>query len=447
VGGPDGDSLARVEAALSQRWPENKLDPSLERIRDLLGLLGDPHRSCPVVHIAGTNGKTSTARLIDGLLREAGLRTGLMTSPHLDRVTERISLHGAPLDEERFVAAYDEIAPYLPLVDARHPDAPLSFFEVLTALGFVVFADAPVDVAVVEVGMGGSWDATNVVHGEVCVVTPIGLDHADYLGDTVEEVAAEKAGIVKRGSFLVLAHQEPAAAEVVLGRAAEVGATVAREGREFGVRHREVAVGGQLLSLRGLSATYDDVVVPLFGAHQAQNAACALAAVEALIGRDGLDPDVVRAGFLGTTSPGRLEVVRRSPTVLVDAAHNPHGGRALAAALRDSFAFDRLVGVVSVLGGKDVVGLLEELDPVLDHVVVTVNSSPRALPAEDLAAVATEIFGPDRVSLVEHLPDAVDTAIAVAEEEGTLAGTGVLATGSVVTAADVRRLFGAEGPA
>jgi dihydrofolate synthase/folylpolyglutamate synthase len=324
-----GGGLAGVEAELARRWPENKLDPSLDRIRDLLHLLGDPHRQYPVVHVAGTNGKTSTARMIDSLLRESGLRTGRMTSPHLDRVTERISLHGLPLDEERFVAAYEEIAGYLTLVDERHPEAPLSFFEVVTALGFAVFADAPVDVAVVEVGLGGTWDATNVVHGEVCVITPIGLDHSDYLGDTLEEIAAEKAGIVKPGSFLVLAQQEVAAAEVVLRRAAEVGATVAREGLEFGVRHRDVAVGGQQLSLQGLATSYDDVVVPLFGAHQAQNAACALAAVEALIARDGLDPDVVRAGFLDARSPGRLEVVRRSPTVLVDAAHNPHGGRAL----------------------------------------------------------------------------------------------------------------------
>ena len=252
-------SLAEVESALARRWPESRLDPTLERVRDLLDVLGSPQTAYPVLLVAGTNGKTSTARMVDALLRELGLRVGRYTSPHLERVTERISLDGEPLADDRFVQAFTEIEPYLDLVDARH-EHPLSYFETLTALAYAVFADAPVDVAVVEVGMGGTWDATNVVDATVAVVTPVGLDHQAYLGDTIELIAGEKAGIVKAGGFAVLARQEVAAAEVLLRRVAEVGATVAREGLEFGVLTRSLAVGGQLLELRGLAGTYPDVL-------------------------------------------------------------------------------------------------------------------------------------------------------------------------------------------
>ncbi|MGZ4611393.1 MAG: bifunctional folylpolyglutamate synthase/dihydrofolate synthase, partial [Actinomycetes bacterium] len=340
-------SLAEVESALAVRWPESILDPTLDRVRDLLDVLGSPQTAYPVLLVAGTNGKTSTARMADVLLRELGLRVGRYTSPHLERVTERITLDGEPLSDQAFARAYDEIEPYLALVDARH-EHPLSYFETLTAMAYAVFADAPVDVAVVEVGMGGTWDATNAVDATVAVVTPVGLDHQAYLGETIEQIAAEKAGVVKSGGFAVLAQQELPAAEVLLRRVAEVGATVAREGLEFGVVSRALAVGGQLLDLRGLAGEYDDVLLPLLGPHQATNAAVALAAVEALLGNghDPLDLDAVRAGFAAATSPGRLEVVRRGPTVLLDAAHNPAGARALAAALSTDFAFSRLVAVV-----------------------------------------------------------------------------------------------------
>ena len=435
-------SLAEVEAALAVRWPESQLDPSLTRISDLMTVLGDPQGAIPVILVAGTNGKTSTARMIDSVLRGFGLRVGRYTSPHLESVTERISLDGEPVPQERFVDAYVEIAPYLELVDSRHPQ-PLSYFEVLTAMAYSIFADSPVDVAVVEVGMGGTWDATNVAHAQVAVVTPIALDHQAYLGDTIEEIAGEKAGIIAADSVAVLAQQSLEAAEVLLRRVAEVGATVAREGLEFGVISRTLAVGGQLLDLKGLGGDYDGVLLTLMGAHQAHNAAVALAAVEAFLGGGAgrLDIDAVRSGFAAATSPGRLEVVRRGPTVLVDAAHNPDGARTLAAALTEDYAFDRLVGVIGVLSDKDAAGLLEALEPVLSQVVVTRTSSPRALDPDELGAIAVSIFGADRVQVVPGLADALAEAVALAEEYGPLAQSGVLVTGSVVTAGEARAML------
>jgi dihydrofolate synthase/folylpolyglutamate synthase len=301
-----------------------------------------------------------------------------------------------------------------------------------------------VDAAVVEVGLGGSWDATNVVDGRVAVVTPVAVDHREYLGDTVEEIAGEKAGIIKRGAVAVLSHQPEAAAEVLLRRAAEVGATIAREGLEFGVRTREVAVGGQLLGLEGLAGSYDEVFLPLHGAHQAQNAACAVAAVEALLGggRDALDADAVRAAFARVRSPGRLEVFRRGSTVLVDAAHNPAGAHALAEAVTEEFTFGSLVGVVAALRDKDVLGILEELEPVIDLVVATENSSPRAMRLEDMVGLALQVFGEDRVYQAATMPEAIDVAGGLAEREAPLGGGGVLVTGSVVTAGDARMLLG-----
>ncbi len=436
--------LARVEAELATRWPESRLDPTLERIEALVDVLGSPQRSYPVVHITGTNGKTSTARIIDALFRSFGLRTGRSTSPHLASVTERISIDGEPISAQRFVEIYDDVAPYLEMVDAKLP-IPLSYFEVLTAMAYVAFADAPVDVAVVEVGMGGSWDSTNVADGRVAVVTPVAIDHANYLGDTVEKIATEKAGIIKPDAVAILAEQEPAAAQVLLARVAEVGATVAREGMEFGVTERRVAIDGQQLTLQGLGGSYDEVFLPLFGAHQAQNAACALAAVEAFFGAGqdhGLVAETVRQGFAAAASPGRLEPVRSSPTVLVDAAHNPHGMRASVAALEESFHFRRLVGVIAMLADKDVRGMLEVLEPVLDAVVVTENSSHRRIPADDLAAEVVDVFGPDRVSVEPRLDDALESAVALAEEDGELmGGGGVLVTGSVITAGDARLLL------
>ncbi len=437
--------LAVVEQEILSRAPEHDIDPTLDRVRELLDLLGSPHRSAPVVQVAGTNGKTSTTRMIEVLLREFGLRTGQFTSPHLESMRERIAFDGASIDPERFLATYDDVAPYLDLVDSHHAHR-LSFFEVLTAMAFAGFADAPVDVAVVEVGLGGTWDSTNVADAQVAVVTPIAVDHTRWLGHTVEEIAGEKAGILKPGSYGVLAQQPVEAAEVLLRRSVEVDAIVAREGLEFGVLSRTVAVGGQLLAIRGLAGEYDDVFLPLHGLHQAHNAAVALAAVEAFLGgahgeRGRLDPDIVRAGFASATSPGRLEVIRSSPTVVLDAAHNPAGARATAAALEESFGFTRLVGVVGAMADKDVRGVLEAFEPVLAEVVVTEAGSDRAMPADELGALAVEVFGPDRVEVTPRLDDAIDSAVALAEEDGDLAGAGVLVTGSVVTVGAARTLL------
>jgi dihydrofolate synthase / folylpolyglutamate synthase len=438
------EPLARVQADLARRYPaEDRMVPDLVRMTLLLDLLGSPQRAYPSVHLTGTNGKSSTARMVDALLQAAGLRPGRYTSPHLQSVTERITIDGIPVGEERFAEVFDEIAPLVELVDQRSEDR-MTFFEVLTAMAFSAFADAPVDVAVLEVGLGGRWDATNVVHAQTCVVLPVGMDHAALLGPTLADVAAEKAGIVHEGATVVLAQQPPEAAAVLLRHCVEVGATVAREGLEFGVVERRTGVGGQLLDLQGLGGRYDDVFLPLHGPHQAANAAAALAAVEAFLGggQGPLDPELVREGFARVESPGRLEVARTSPTVLLDAAHNPAGMAATIAGVAESFAFTSLVAVVACLVDKDVEGMLAALEPAVTAVVVTQNSSPRRMPVDDMHALATEVFGEDRVFVEDALDDALDTAIARAEGEAAHGGAGVLVTGSVVTVGEARTLFG-----
>ncbi|WP_076820839.1 bifunctional folylpolyglutamate synthase/dihydrofolate synthase [Pseudofrankia asymbiotica] len=438
--GTAGDDLSRVEKALAGRFP-HRMIPDLERMRDLVDLLGHPERSFPVVHLTGTNGKTSTARMIDALLRAFGLRPGRYTSPHLESVTERISIDGPPASTEVFARAFDDVLPYVEIVDGRHPER-VTFFELLTAMAFSAFADAPVDVGIVEVGMGGTWDATNVVDSVVQVVTPIGLDHRE-LGSTVEEVAGEKAGILRPDALAVLGTQPLGAARVLAERAAELGTTLAREGLEFGVARRHVAVGGQMLTLRGLGGDYDEIFLPLHGEHQAHNAACALAAVEAFLGggAGSLDVEAVRAGFASASSPGRLEVVRRSPTVVLDGAHNVAGAQSLAAALTDSFAFDLVVGVVGLLSDKDAHGMLSVLEPVFTSIVITQSSSPRALPVDELAAAAVEIFGADRVEVTPRLDDAIETAVRLVEEDAELGGGGVVVTGSLTTVGEARHLL------
>ncbi len=441
-------TYAEVEDALLSRWPETRLEPSLDRIRAFTELLGDPQRAYPVIHLTGTNGKTSTSRMIDTLLRALELRTGRFTSPHVEKMSERITIDGSPLTDEEFVRAFNDVAPYTHLVDASELH-PLSFFETIVGMAYAAFADAPVDVAVVEVGMGGVWDATNVADGQVAAVLPIAVDHAKYLGDQPVMIAREKAGIIKAGATAVLAEQSPEVAEVLLGQAAEVGATVAREGIEFGVTSRVSAVGGQVVTLQGLRATYSDVFLPLYGAHQAQNAAVALAAVEAFQGDRPLDDDLVAAALGQVSSPGRLEVVRHSPTIVLDAAHNPHGAEAASEALADSFAFDPLIGVIGVMADKDAVGVLAAFEPHLAHVVCTQNSTLRAMPAADLGAAAREIYGDHRVTVVSSLADAIDQATALAEAGGaTTASIGsgaVLVTGSVVTVGEARSMLKGRG--
>lgn len=417
----------------------------LQKIRDLMDVLGSPQRAYPSIHLTGTNGKTSTARMIDSLLRAHGLHTGRYTSPHLETVRERISLDGEPVSEERLVAVYDEVAPLAELIDKQVAE-PLTYFDMTTALAYATFADAPVDIAVVEVGLGGEEDATNVIEAGVCVLTPIGLDHTEWLGDTIEDIAWAKAGIIHNGATVITALQDEDAMRPILERSADMGATVAREGSEFGVVRRDIAVGGQMLALQGLGGVYDEIFLPLFGAHQAQNAALALAAVEAFLGAGKdrqLEVDLIREGFAMVDSPGRLERVRSAPTILLDGAHNPHGMAATVKALEEEFAFRHLVAVVAVLGDKDAEGLLDLLEPVVAELVVTQNSSPRSMPLQELAQLATEIFGEHRVTVADTMPDAIEEAVVLAESntDGEHSGVGVLVTGSVVTVADARKLL------
>jgi dihydrofolate synthase/folylpolyglutamate synthase len=516
--------LAEIERAIISRRPEHSIDPTLDRIAALVDMLGDPHRAYPVIHLTGTNGKTSTARMTERLLRARGLRTGLFTSPHLTSIRERICIDGEPLSSGQFIAAYEDIEPYLDLVDASQ-DARLSFFEVLVGMAFATFADTPVDVAVIEVGIGGFWDNTNVADGAVAVLTPISIDHVRWLGTTVEEIATEKSGIIKPGAVAVIGQQPPQALPILLRRAAEVGATVARQGTEFGVLSRELAVGGQRVDIRGLLGDYDDLFLPLFGAHQAGNLACAIAAVEAFARPDAtaapsgpggpaggaedlasqaraalalkpqlngvdhggaeletgqlahlgssdedlddgdaggglqerdrsedpeqggpLDLALVREAVAEMSSPGRLEIVRRSPVVIVDAAHNPAGMAATVAALDEAFSFTALIAVLSISADKDIPGILDELEPVATQVVATRNAAGRAMDADDLADAAQAVFGADRVSVAPHLDEAIEVAVALADEadadsDGGPGGALVLIAGSVITAGEARTLL------
>ncbi|WP_242636729.1 bifunctional folylpolyglutamate synthase/dihydrofolate synthase [Myceligenerans salitolerans] len=428
--------------------PEHKIDPTMARVERVLELLGDPHRTFRAVHITGTNGKSSTARMVESLVREHGLRTGLFTSPHLSSVTERIQIDGEPLDEDRFVEVFEDVAPYIGVAD-RESEAdggpPLSFFEVLTVMAFAAFADAPVDVAVVEVGLGGTWDSTNVVDAPVAVLTPVAMDHERWLGHSIAEIAAEKAGIIKDGATAIVAAQREDADIEIRARAERTGARLIREGVDLEVAGRQLAVGGQLVALRTPGGLYTDVYVPLHGEHQAHNALLALAATEALIsGGKALDGGVVESGFAQASSPGRLEVVRSSPTMIVDAAHNPAGAEAMAETLEEAFDLRRVIGVVGIMADKDAEGLLAVLEPSLAEIVVTRNSNERSMEPEELAEVANEVFGEDRVHVAADLTEAIQIATDLAEagdDVGVGAGSAVLVTGSVVTVADARTLL------
>lgn len=428
---------------LQSRWPESQLEPSLARIASVVELMGDPHRVFPVIQVAGTNGKSSTSRITESILRAYGLRTGLFTSPHLVRIGERICLDGVPVGDERLLAAWQEAEPYVRVVDAQSQadgGPRLSFFEVLTALAFAIFADAPVDVAVVEVGMGGTWDATNVVDAQVCIVTPIGLDHMEYLGETIAAIAGEKAGIITGDADVVLAEQPREAAAVLHDRCAAFDITPQREGVEFAVTDRVVAVGGQMIGVRGTRGVYPDLFLPLLGDHQSHNAACAIAGVESFL-HQPLDIDLVREGLAQVVIPGRLQMLRQGPAVIVDAAHNPHGAAALATAIQQYYSFDSIVAVVGMLQGKDASGFLEILMPVIDELVITSPQSPRAMDAHELASIAESVSGVLPISVVASVPDAIDAAIGIAESRP--GASAVIIAGSVVLAGDAMRVVGA----
>ncbi|WP_232216128.1 bifunctional folylpolyglutamate synthase/dihydrofolate synthase [Promicromonospora sukumoe] len=443
------EAFEAVRREIAARAPEFDIDPTMARVERVLELLGDPHRAYRTVHITGTNGKSSTAGMVERLVREHGLRTGRFTSPHLTSVTERIAIDGEPLTPERFVEVFEDVAPYIGVADRESEEQGgprLSFFEVLTVMAFAAFADAPVDVAVIEVGMGGTWDSTNVVDGEVAVITPVAMDHERWLGSTIEEIATEKSGIIKKDAVAVIAEQPDAALEPILARAQSVNAHLIREGVDLEVADRRIAVGGQLLDLRTPAGVYTEIFLPLHGAHQAHNALLALAATEALIsGGRALGAEIVEAGFADVKVPGRLELVRSSPTVLVDVAHNPAGAEALVDALGESFNLERVVAVVAVMADKDSEGFLSVLEPSIAEIVVTRNSSERSADPEDLAEVAREVFGEERVHVADRLDEALQVAADLAEADetaGAAAGTGVLVTGSVVTVADARILVG-----
>ncbi|ALE06157.1 dihydrofolate synthase [Arthrobacter sp. ERGS1:01] len=450
----DEFSVESVYAELLGRAPENKMEPRLAPLFRAMEILGEPNKAFPIIHITGTNGKTSTARMIEAGLLAHGLRTGRYTSPHLSRVTERISIDGAPVADTTFVRIWDEIHPYLLIVDAELEAANetrLTYFECLTILAYAIFADEPVDVAVVEVGLGGITDATNVGDGQVAVITPISLDHTELLGDTTGAIAVEKAGIIKEGAFLISAAQPVDAAQVLLERAQEMHATYRFEGVEFGVESRTIAVGGQMITLQGLVGRYPEILLPLHGEHQAENAAVALAALEAFLGggEKELNLDLVQEGFANTTSPGRLEVLRTSPTIVVDAAHNPAGIAVSATALQEAFSFSKLVVVLGVLADKDAEEILRTLKESYGEeaaeICLTQSNSPRAIPAGELAEMAVDLgWDEDDVHIAEKLDDAIEWAVERAEANNDLAG-GVLITGSITVVGEARILLGRPG--
>ncbi len=458
TGAADAEAEQQAKEIYSEilsRAPEHKISPTIDRVAELVDLLGHPQRAYRAIHLTGTNGKTSTARMVERLLREMGLRTGRFTSPHLHTVRERIAIDGEPISAAAFVEVWRDIEPYVQMVDASlegrgHPR--LNFFEVLAAFAFAAFADAPVDVAIIEVGLGGEWDSTNVIDGEVAVMTPIARDHEKWLGHSLEEIAQVKSGIIKLldpPAVVVTAEQDDEVAAVIARRAVERGARVVAQGYDIEVAERMVAVGGQLVNLRGTGGLYTDIFLPLHGAHQAQNALLALTAVEQFLGGGALGAEVVEAAFGDATAPGRMELVRSSPAVVVDAAHNPAGAGVLVQALEEAFSFTRLVGVIGVMADKDAEGILSVLEPVLDEVVITQSRSMRSMDVDDLAEIARDVFDPDQVHVQASLPNAISFAADLAEQgqqDQIASGTGVLVAGSVILAAEARAVFGKDKP-
>lgn len=446
--------MDEVYRQIMKRAPEHDFDPSLERMRYCLDLLGNPQSSFKTIHITGTNGKGSTARLAEALIRTSGLRSGLYTSPHLERVNERIAIDGQQVSDERFVDLYEQVIDFVLLTDKHfaEQDGPaMSFFEVLTIMAIWAFADAPVDVAVIEVGMGGLWDATNVIDADAAIIGPIGMDHMQWLGDTIEQIATEKAGIIKSGSTVILGPQSSESAErIVVDRAYETSdTTLLRDGTELEVVSRMPAVGGQLATLRTPNGEYSEVPISLFGEHQAHNALAALAAAEVVLPFNGpIDGDVVAEAFGGVKVPGRIEVVRSSPTILIDGGHNVQAVTALRAAIEENFDFKQVIGVVSMMADKQVEEVLGILEPLLDQIIVTQNSEiNRVMPYRDLEKIAVTVFGRDRVIPKATMPDAIAAAVDLVDTDDDLGvgyGHGILITGSFVTAGDARMLLKEE---
>lgn len=445
-------AIQEVERQIMSRPPEhNTTNLNLDRLQRMLDLLGHPEESFRVIHITGTNGKGSTARMAEAICRAYGLRTGLTTSPHLERINERIAIDGQQLSDERFVETYNEIKDFVDIVDAESAATggpAMSFFEVLTAMAIWAFADAPVDVAIVEVGMGGRWDATNVLNADAAIIGPVDMDHMQWLGDTVEQIAQEKAGIIKEGCTTILGYQphEEEVMPILVKEAHAKHAELIRDGEEMRVLTRMPAVGGQLVSLQTPRGTYEEVPIAKFGEHQAHNALAALVAAETVIPVSGpLNGDLVAEALSSVKVPGRIEQIRTSPTIILDGGHNVNAAEALRDAIEENYDFEQLVGVISMMGDKQVEAYLGVLEPVLSEVIVTENSwKERVMPAEDLEKIAVQVFGSDRVHRVDDLPDAIQTAVNMVDAEDELGvgyGRGVLICGSFVTAGDARILL------
>lgn len=437
-------SADEVIAGLYSRQAENAVERRLDATARVLELLGHPEGTYGIIHITGTNGKSSTARIAGSILRAHGLRVGIFTSPHLVRLNERIDIDG-PLSDARLVEVWRDIEPYVQMVDAQleaEGRARLTFFEAITVLAFAAFADAPCDVVVLEVGMGGEWDSTNVANADVAVFTPIALDHAAFLGNTVTEIAATKAGIIKPNAIVVTAEQDAEALREIAERAEAADATLKQLGFDFDVVDARLGVGGQELSVRGLAGEYPGLLLPILGEHQARNAALAIAAVEAFLGggEHAIAAEVLEEGLLSAVSPGRLQLVATEPSIVLDAAHNPHGAASLAQALTEVFAFASTVGVVGILADKDVDGVLRELEPVLSEIVVTASDSPRAVPIDELASHAVAIFGADRVVVGGPVSEALAEARSLALESSS----GIIVAGSITVVGEVAALVAGE---
>ena len=428
-----------VMSALASRWPENKINPSLDRIKLLLDYLGNPQDGLKAIHIAGTNGKTSTSRMIERLLRSLDLRTGLYTSPHLVHPRERISIDGEPISVKNFEEVFNQVEPFLEIVDEKIPGGSVTFFEVLTAMAFVSFSDTPVDVISLEVGMGGRWDATNVLTPMVSVITPIDLDHQEYLGNTVEKIALEKTGIIKENIPVIVSNQSKDAAKIILAKAIENNSPIMREGIELDVLERSVGIGGQQLTIANPYGTHSELFLPLFGKHQASNAVVSLTAVEAFLDRQ-IDHDLVQEAFAEFSSPGRLQVLKRNPTIVIDAAHNPAGIKATKQGITESFQFDNLILILAFMGDKDVDQILEELKGFAQVVILTQTNSARALSVVDLAKKVKNISQfATRIESSDNSSEAIKLAIDIAKDLGNSAG--IIALGSVVLAGEIGLLI------
>ena len=428
-----------VMSALASRWPENKINPSLDRIKLLLDYLGNPQDGLKAIHIAGTNGKTSTSRMIERLLRSLDLRTGLYTSPHLVHPRERISIDGEPISVKNFEEVFSQVEPFLEIVDEKIPGGSVTFFEVLTAMAFVSFSDTPVDVISLEVGLGGRWDATNVLTPMVSVITPIDLDHQEYLGNTIEKIALEKAGIIKENIPVIVSNQSKDATKIILAKAMENNSPIMREGIELDVLERSVGIGGQQLTIANPYGTHSELFLPLFGKHQASNAAVSLTAVEAFLDRQ-IDHDLVQEAFAEFSSPGRLQILKRNPTIVIDAAHNPAGIRATKQGITESFQFDNLILILAFMGDKDVDQILEELKGFAQVVILTQTNSIRALSVVDLAKKVKNISQfATRIESSDNSSEAIKLAMNLAKDLGNSAG--IIALGSVVLAGEIGLLI------